>query len=324
MDPIRIMCRVGFDSSEENIGNLLLHNILPIGVVNKTQLIKAKQLSTIVKQDVHPVDEMDPFITLDPAPFTSVVSYNLASIDMFFHVIGHSSGALAPQIIKIQTFAISGTLADSFIEYIQYRNMFSYIYFLEYVNTKNENIDYNRIEQIKSYDTDRYINTNHYIKNILKTDSNGVDVYIIQESLSDVDLLYQIIILLQTLKNDGMAVIKFKFDRFYLDIFTILLNCFDNLSLFKPSTLGLHNDDYYLILEFYKKNRNVDTLRTLESTIMELDYLDNVQNILLNVNEQAKEYFLKVNHQITDERDEHGDYEYLPNKISMFLNIISN
>jgi len=351
MDPTRTMAKVGFNNTDENINKLTLDNILYF--INKNKILLKKNDNLVLKTNdfernskskrtesvstINRVNDFernsklplinnnDLFQKFDTAPFTSFTSYDLASIDMFYDITDHSDGIIAPQLFKLQNYVISGSLETGLIEYIQYRNPFAYIYFLRDLPLYDDNLDYSRIQQITSNNSNNeYSDLSEYTKTILRIEYGGVDVYISQDHTSDVDLIYQIILMLSTLRLGGQAIIKIKFNNFGLDIFTLLSGCFDKLSLFKPSTLGLYNNEYYVIAKFYRKSESLDTIRFLKDLTDQLDYSNNVMNILNSQDQQVLDYFKSIKTSIELEKIQDSIDTYIPVKIKLFLNVTSN
>jgi len=319
MDPVRSFSRQDVNVTSELSRETIISKIPVLSLKTKTSLIKSKNyLYNKTITETVPSDIEDPFLNIDINPFSNLSAYDLASIDMFFNITGHNSGVLAPQLLKFQNYIISGTQDQGFIEYIQYRNMISFVYFFESLKLKG-NLMPDRINQIKNYDKFRYLNIDYYINKVKNVDISGIDVYVVQDYKSDMELLYQVIMMTSTLKENGHGIIKIELSDFTIDLFSILSNCFDNVSLFKPATIGLYNNTFYIIGRFYKKNKSNEIIRFLRDFIKRGSYLDTIDRILQERDKQINEYIDGIIELLVSERA--INVNYIPEKIKMYLNI---
>ena len=349
MDPTRTFCRINFEASPKTCREVITTNIKKISLIGKgqPQLIKNKDLIFTDINDIKDIKDIkdinninDPFLTIDLYPFKNISAYNLASIDLYFNITDHGSGLIAPQLLKYQNYIMSGNNDIGMFEYIQYRNIMTFTYFLEDIptNVNNTYINVDRMLEIKDYNKYRYIDTDFYITKILNIDPDGVDVYILQDYISDIELLTQLIIMIKTLKVGGDTIILLNMNDsisdFISDIILLLSNMFDSISLFKPCTLGLYNNKYYLIGKHYKqksgsnnsprgtKNSSI-IISLLNDIIKRGGYTQNIDFILKDKNNQIVDYVSKIKEIIDDERITDKDNIYVSSKLRMYLNITS-
>ena len=326
MDPTRTFCRSDVNITSENSKEVIDKLTPVLSLKGKIPLtFKRNYTSTKDKPKESSSDIDDVFLTLDITPFNNLEAYNLASIDMYFDITNSNSGFLAPQVLKFQNYVISGSRNYGFAEYIQYRNIISFIYFFEFVDPGKvipTNINYGRLHQIKNYDDFRYSDYNFYINRVLRVDTSGVDVYIIQDYVSSIELLIQVNMMLILLKDQGDAIIKIKLNELTTDILTILNNCFDYIALFKPVCSNIYNDTFYLVCKFYKKDKSTEVNRFIKNIIKKEDYMSNIDGILEKKDEHVKEYTAGIVELLDNERYITKEITYVPNKIKTYLNIL--
>src|SRR5437762_2340839 len=261
MDPLRTFCRQDIIITPDNTHDFILDSLPKLSLETQIPLIFKKDSQIIdenVPQSSSQISQSskksklseDPFSKLELTPFKNRSAYDLASIDLFFDITNSYSGNLAPQVLKFQDYVISGTRNYGFIEYIQYKNPISYIYFLEDVNIDdNEDIPtgivYGRINQlvnrsVSSQNSYRYQDQTFYTNGILRATTSGVSIYIIEDYKSNIELLTQCILMLLTLKNKGKAILKITLNEFTQDLMSALAASFDSIALFKPATVNLY------------------------------------------------------------------------------------
>lgn len=334
MDPTRTFCRIDFDVSPEKckevIDNLVIQLSLLKGGIAP---IRSKNLKFYPIQN-NDTDEKiydDPFVIMDPSPFKNITAFDIASIDTYFNLTKFGSGLIAPQLLRLQSYVISGSSDLGMAEYIQFRNILTFMYFFNKiepeVNQTNINID--RMLEVNI--PLRYFDYQHYISTVLNLNTDGVDVFIIQDYTSDVDLIYQIIIMLNTLKSGGdfLALMK-NVDSLNIDLITIFIDLFDSISLFKPCTLGLYNDKFYLIGKNFvqsgskhkTKNMKAEIIRLLKDIVRKGEYHHGVGNILENENPEVFKYVSQVKTLVEQERSTDQIISYVPDKLRSYLNLL--
>lgn len=340
MDPTRTFCRIDFNSSPIECRKVITNNIKKLSLIGKNlpSLIKNKDLITVTKNNDISTDVEDPFLNIELFPFNNISAYTLASIDLYFDITHHGSGLIAPQLLRFQNYIISGSEDIGMFEYIQYRNIMSFAYFFESTGSSGgsgvsgSNINTDRILEVKDHNKYRYSNIDFYITKVLNIDSKGVDVFIIQDYISDVELIHQLIIMLKSLKIGGSAIILIKNDELLSDIISLLSVTFDYISLFKPCTIGLYNNTYYLICKYYKQKNGSDNsprgikdvsiiVSLLNDIIKRVDYDKNIKRILRDTDNKIVDYITSIESIINDEISNDRDGVYVSSKLKMYLNL---
>jgi hypothetical protein len=350
MDPIREMCREDVQVDLTSSRSIIKKNLITIRVQNKIHLNLKKNLCFTRKNGTSSPRTFqkdytegtgntggtweDPFVYIDLSPFKNLEAYDLASIDLFFDITNSYGGALAPQVIKFQNFIISGTKNYGFIEYIQYRNEIAFVYFLDTIRIDDDSflsgIDYSRIKQLQNLGApggSRYSDYNLYVNYILRVDSFGVDVYIIADYSSDVELLTQLLMMTLSLKDRGNVIIKIKFNSLVVDIITILCIIFDTVAPFKPATSNLNENDMYIIGKFYKKSNSGEISKLLKECIKKCEYDSNFENGFLessggtSVTSGIIDSIKKFRDDLQNEKTLTKSVHYVVNKIKMYLNL---
>lgn len=335
MDPTRTFCRIDFDLSPENCKGIIDSNKISLTVVSgNVPLNKSRNLRFYNHAGGSTDYPEDPFTLMDPTPFKNLAAYDLASIDAYFNITGFGSGLTAPQLMRFQNYAISGSSDLGMAEYIQYRNIITFIYFLEEIHRdiSETNINLDRIMESDFLirKKERYRNIEYYSSLILGIDQFGVDVYIIQGYTSDVDLICQVIILLEVLKIGGDGIVRLHgLNKLSIDLIIVLANVFDSVSLFKTCTLGLYSNDIYLVCKHFnqtsnkgkKKDLKSETIMILKEIVKRGEYHQDFNGLLENENRQVSDYASRVTSLIEQERVTDEMIDYVPDKIRAFLSI---
>lgn len=323
MDPTKYFCDINIDMTPEIAREIIQRNVKKLVLEGRTPLLKNPDIVFSSNEEKEsPRDARNPFLDIEIRPFRNLSAYSLASIDAYFNISGHNSGPVAPQIFKLQSYVLSGQKDIGFAEYIQYRNIISFIYVLGPISLQeidNSIINYSRLKEVNNYDNFRYANLDFYVDEILKVNLKGVDTFIIENSSSNVELVHELIIMLRTLKDRGDTIISVDsiHEEFILDLLQILSNCFDSVSLFKPCT---SDKEIYIVCNFFSKGNSTESTRFLRDIIKKGSYNDNINKLLRKRNTQIDDYFDDIMNQIEDSTHT----LYTVDKIKIYLNIQSN
>jgi len=311
MDPTRIFCRLDIDVTPEYSHQIILKNIIPLSFDGSVNLINNNNNNK--RHQKHQKDKPDKFYLSNLSPFSLLSAYELAAIDMYFNLTTHSSGSIAPQLLKAQTYVI--THKDlGFLDYLQYRNPLTFMFLLDNIETtetENNYIVYERIKQIKK--NDDFSNIDFYIQQILITSYEGVDIFLLNDYKSIHELITLIIIMLKTLKTNGTSVIKLK--NIHEDVIQLMSYLFDHIFLFKSATSNINDDQYYLIGKFFNKNKSANIINFL-STRLQTSLED---NLLFNIDINVSNYIEKIKYTVRTEIEDNPIY--VPEKLKIYLNI---
>jgi hypothetical protein len=260
MDPTRVLCRADAVGTPEFTRDIIENNIVKIehrGPYNTGA--DRSQSRGIISVDSQPVDT---FYLGDLSPFKNLSAYDLASIDTYFDILGHSSGGLTPQVLRFQSFALSGKNLG-YLEYIQYRNPLTFIHIFDKITTneiKDTLIVYERLNQIFGVPIE---DASWYRQRVTDINSAGVDVTIIDGYHNLQELCRVLIIMLSILKNDGNMILRVNLSLDEMrDFIEVLLVAFDHGYLFKPATTDGYSPEYFFIYKGYisSKYNQIGTL----------------------------------------------------------------
>ena len=324
MDPTRIYCDVG--KTDELLSSHIKENMIPMP---KKNLQKFKLLPIIPNYTVKSSDNSEDhdksiFSLMNPYPFILRESYNLASIDYHFNILEYNSGILSPQLLRFQNFVICGAKDISSFEYIQYRNELTFMYNLGPSLDKEDLRDSFIIEdRILNIFNNDYKDFNYYINRIKKIDSNGVDTFISESYNSDGELIYQLMIMLNVLKNGGDAIIKLKSIRINLttDLLKMLSNCFNEVYLFKTFVSDINSDELYIIGVNYNALNSIEVIKLIKLIMKKIKYDDNFFELFSEKDPEVVNYIKRIMDLINKERDLEPSI-YVPGKAKIYLNII--
>ena len=332
MDVIRVLCDVGIQNSDDIILSHIKNNIIPFS--KKNQVYNFKILGNIQALENSNHNEEIPyedtkFSDIKANPFMLKESYNLASIDHQFNITKHNSGALAPQLLKSQTYAICGSKNIAFVEYLQYRNELTYIYNLgtpysdKIINISliNEERLYNLNTQ-NSHLENIYKDYEYYTNKIRKVDQDGIDVFISENYYSGGELVYQIMLMLKILKNNGDAIIKISLsnNKFINDIVKILSICFNEVYLFKTFLTNINNDYYYIVCKQFNFFDSLEISKLLKIILSKINYNSTPIELFSNKDEDVTKYIDQIKKLIDIERNFNSSL-YVPQKAKIYLNI---
>lgn len=310
MDPTKILCDTSFNVAPESTLEIIKTHIIPLN--RKSNKSKFKVLKGLKLPQLPQDNELsDKFIRLSPDPFTDINAYILASIDMYFNITGHASGILAPQLLKKQTYFLSGN-SLGFSEYLNYRNpiIFSYLNNFPQINK------FPQVKDFTNFPEDRILllDGNQIITKVRAIDEEGVDNVIINEDIYDYNILF---IALKILKDKGNIILKVNLEnkKFIVSIMGLLLFCFKEIYLFKPFIISENNKIFYLI----GKNFNqIDSTEVLD--IMRISIYSNGL-VHLEEDEYIFDYIEMIT-QLIEEEKKYNNNDYLENNAKLYLNII--
>ena len=306
MDPSAILCR--YKSSFDNQGEIpiVLHTYVTTeqetGTIVKDNLIlsgakkfgprhenKGNYCDPSLYQEVKDHNNnnnnklYDPFRDISYKPFLNHDSIVLADIDMTFNFSNHTSGYIVKQeSVKDYNFATINDGPGGFSQYVMYRNPSSYGYG---ITPKEHPFDTGRIDMthfniIKGPSGNGDIARDYkgFIKNIRTVEASGLDLvlgnYINDTDISSEGYILRLIVALGVVKIGGTFISKVSdlSDPFMIDLLYITSQAFDKITLFKPLSIDITNNVYYIVAEDAKIN-NIDWVSYLEES-----YTSSVKN----------------------------------------------
>lgn len=294
-------------------------NIIPLRSTSSNFNISDLSISSKKECEID-TDIENPFLYMRPFPFLDVNSYIMASIDLHFNITHFSFGILAPNLLRYQNYVIVSNQKQSkevlsFIEYIQYRNALTFIYDLVGVNVPPKSLIFP--ERVYPIIKGNYKDYKFYIDKIKNVDYEGLDVFISQGYSDRIDLFYQIMILLNILKNSADCVIRIdiKDDQLVHDILKVLTTVFTETFLFKDFINNISNDIYYVIGKKYNAINSPLVIKTLK------EYFTNPMDQLFSKNDQTiLDYINKIKNIIDKEKDLKG-LLVVPARCKIYLEI---
>lgn len=333
MDPTRIYCDATIPDPDIFIKEYVNKNIISIrdlqnqsskssilvstfDVMSIIPKVKEKLIESIPDKDI------DPILSINPDPFIYKESFNLASIDYHFSITKHVSGSFAPQMARFQSYAIIGAKDISFFEYLQYRNPYTFMYNLSLSLIEDLNNSIVVKERVYDLFNKDYKDYDFYIKNIKKVNCNGVDAVIIENYNSNSELIYQLLINLSILKNEGDSIIKINISNknFSNDILRMLYVCFGDVYLFKSVMLDIDDDNFYIICKKYNIMNSIEIIKLLKVMLKKFNYGVNVLQLFSNKNEDISKYTEYIENLIIEERNLKNAI-YVPQKVKIYLNV---
>lgn len=286
MDPSIIFCNYQNSFSRGN-NQVVLHTYTnqetndPI----KKPVIMATNSKVVNTNNNNPNNKnYDPLENVSFKPFVNRDALTLANLDMVFYLSKHENGYMVKQTDNALSFV---TLDDSmgFAQYLLYKNTRVVGYgtvkskLLKSCTNINKYLDPYRFNLLDITEL------NPKYKNVVRAMKlarpEGVDLVISNDNYFE-----GLITALSIVKPGGKAIFKTQLNNepneLGFDLLYITSLCFDKITLFKPLSTDINNDEYFIVAERAKLN-NTEWITYLSS-------LDDKKNLYKLLDERPKQF----------------------------------